>query len=87
MLRLRLNREPRRVGRQECKRRLFVLPFLGEIEVHAANQVPGGMAAFEELLHGELGYGQFGIEGRIWRRGERSLQALDERHGRIVQKA
>jgi hypothetical protein len=23
------------------------------------------MAAFEELLHGELGYGQFGIEGRI----------------------
>ena len=65
MLRLRFKRKPRRVGRQECKRRVFVLAVLGEIEVHAANQVPGGMAAFEELLHGELGYGQFGIEGRI----------------------
>jgi len=25
--------------------------------VHTANQVPGGMAAFEELLHGELAGG------------------------------
>ena len=29
MLRLRLDRKPRRVGRQECKRRVFVLPVLG----------------------------------------------------------
>jgi len=65
MLRLRLTRKPCRVGRQECKRRFFVPSVLGEIEVHAANEVPGGMGSFEELLHGELGCGQFSIEGRI----------------------
>jgi len=65
MLRLRLHREPGRVGRQECKRRVFVLPVLGKIEVYAAHEVPGGMATFEELLHREIGCSQFGIEGRI----------------------
>ncbi len=65
MLRPCLKRKPRRVGRQEGKRRVFVFAVLGEIEVDAAHEVPGGMAAFEKLLHGELGCRQFGIEGRI----------------------
>ena len=65
MLRLAFGRKPRRVGRQERERRLLVLAVLGEIEVHAADQVPGRMAALEELLHGEPGLGQLGIEGRV----------------------
>ena len=65
MLRLRLYGKPRCVGSQKRKRGVFVLPVLGEIEVDAANEVPGGMAAFEELLHGEVGRGQFDIEGRV----------------------
>ncbi len=28
-------------------------------------QIPGRMAALEELLHGQLGLQQFGIEGRV----------------------
>src|SRR5215472_7324115 len=65
MLRLRLKRKSRRVGRQECERRVLVLPILREIEVYPAHKVPGGMAAFEELLHCELSDSQFGVEGGI----------------------
>ena len=57
--------ERRCAGRQEGKRRVFVLSVLGEIEVDAANEVPGRMPTFEKLMHGELGCRQFGIEGRI----------------------
>ena len=65
MLGFGLSRKPCRVGRQERERGVLVLPVLGKIEMHAPDQVPGRMSAFEELLHGELGIGQLGIEGRI----------------------
>ena len=56
MLRLGLRRQPRRVGRQEGERRFLVLAVLGQIEMHAPDQVPGGIAALEELLNGEPGF-------------------------------
>ena len=65
MLRLGLGRKPRRVGCQERERGVLVLPVLGKIEMNAPHQVPGRMTALEELLHGELGLSQLGIEGRI----------------------
>ena len=65
MLGLGLGRQPRRVGRQEGERGVLVLAVLREIEMHAPDQVPGRMTALEELLHGELGWRQLGIEGRI----------------------
>ena len=65
MLGLGLSRKPRRVGRKKRERGVLVLPVLGEIEMHAPDQVPGRMTALEELLHGELGLRQLGIEGRI----------------------
>ena len=48
MLRLGLRRKPRRVGREEGERRFFVLAVFGEIEMHAPDQIPGGMAGLEE---------------------------------------
>ena len=39
MLGFGLSRKPRRVGRQERKRRDFILPVLGKIEMHAPDQV------------------------------------------------
>ncbi len=51
MLRLGRGREPRRVGRQKGERSLFVLPVLGEIEMHAPDQIPGGMTGLEEFLN------------------------------------
>ena len=65
MLRLGRRRKPRRVGRQKRERRLLVLPVFGQIEMHATDEVPGGLTALEELLHRQLGFAQFGIERRI----------------------
>ena len=65
MLRLGLGRKPCRVGRKECERGVLVLPVLGKVEMHASDQIPGRMTAFEELLHGELGLRQLGIESGI----------------------
>ena len=65
MLHLCLDRKPGRVGRQERERCVLILPVLGKVEVHAADQVPGGMATFKEFLCGEPGLGQLGVEGRI----------------------
>ena len=51
-----------------CKKRewgLLISPVLSKVEMHASNQVPGGMAAFEEFLHRELGFSAFGIKRRI----------------------
>ena len=63
MLRLAFGRKAGRVGRQKREWRILVPAVLGKIEVHAAHQVPGGMTALEELLNGEPGLGQLGIEG------------------------
>ena len=41
MLRPGLRRKPRRVGRHEGERRLRVAAVLGQVEMHAADQVPG----------------------------------------------
>ena len=86
MLRLGLRRQPRRVGGQEGERGLFVLAVLGEIEMHAPDQIPGGMTGFEEVLNSNAGFGQFNIEGRIHASPEigedRSRQVLRTGHGR-----
>ena len=83
MLRLGLRRKPGRVGREKRERRLLVLPVLREIEMHASNQVPGRMAALEELLHGELGFRQLGIEGCIHAR-QRSARTAAVRYSAPV---
>jgi hypothetical protein len=51
MLGLGRSRKSGRVSRKKRKRGVLVLPILCEVEMHAPNQVPGGMTAFEVLLH------------------------------------
>ena len=58
MLRLGLRREPRGVGRHEGERRPVVAAVLGEIEMHAADQVPGRVQALQEALEVGLRGGQ-----------------------------
>ena len=50
VLRARLCREPRGVGGEERERRPVVAAVLRQVEVHAADQVPGGVQALEEAL-------------------------------------
>ena len=89
MLRLGLRRKPGRIAREERKRGFLVLSVLGKIEMHAADQVPGRMAALEKLLHGELGLRELGIESRIHaapqvgqHRGGHIFRAGHRRNGR-----
>ena len=42
--------KPGRVGGEKCEGSLIIPAVFGEIEVHAANQVPRGVAALEEVL-------------------------------------
>src|SRR3954454_9944922 len=65
MLRLGLSGKPGGIGRQKRERGLLMSPVLSKVEVHPTNQVPGWLAAFEELLHGEFGLSPFGIERHI----------------------
>src|SRR3954453_5600292 len=65
MLRPGLRGKPCRKGCQERDRGLLISPVLSKVEMHTPNQVPGWMTAFEELLHGELGFSAFGIKRRI----------------------
>ena len=71
VLGLRLRRQPRRVRRQEGERRLLVPAVLGEVEVDAADQVPGRAPAREELLNRGLRLGQLHAERRVDRVPER----------------
>src|SRR3954449_8696604 len=65
MLRLGLSGQPGRISRKKREWSLFVPPVLRKVEMHPTNQVPGGMAAVEEVLHRELGFSEFDIERRI----------------------
>jgi hypothetical protein len=55
----------RRVGRQEGEGGVLILAIFGEVEMDTSHEIPGRMTALEELLQGQLGLRQFGIEGRI----------------------
>ena len=65
VLRPGLGRESRRIGREKREGCGFILPVLGEVEMHASHQVPGRMASLEEILHRELRLGALGIEGQV----------------------
>ena len=65
MLRARLSRETRCVGRNEREGRFFIGAVLGQIEMHAADEVPGGISPFQELLQRLLRIGEFGAASRI----------------------
>ena len=54
MLRATLRGQLRRVGRDERERRLCVGAVFGEIEVYAANEVPGRMACSQKFLERSL---------------------------------
>ena len=65
MLGLGFGRKPRCVGRKKRERGLLVLAVLCKVEMNTPHQIPGMMTALEKLLHCELGFSQFGIEGQI----------------------
>src|SRR2546422_1735451 len=65
MLGLGVCRQPGRVGREEREWRLLVLAILGEIEVHPTHEVPGRVAALEEVLNRASRLGQLGPERRV----------------------
>ncbi len=54
MLRFRLRGQTRRVGRQKSERRFGVFAILGQVEMDAADQIPGRILLFEEILNGAL---------------------------------
>ena len=65
MLRLALGRQARGVGGQEGERCVRVLAVFRQVEMHAADQVPGRVARFEEGLERQLGRCQFLVQGGI----------------------
>src|ERR1700751_4331945 len=65
MLSLCGGREPGGVGREKRERGFLVLSVLCEVEMDAANEVPGPVAAFEELLDGDCGLRKLRIERAI----------------------
>ena len=65
MLRLGAVRQPRGVGGEKSERGAGVLAVLGDVEVHAAHQVPCRIAALQELLHAAFGFGQLGVESCV----------------------
>ncbi|MEO7207221.1 MAG: hypothetical protein ABI145_10615 [Steroidobacteraceae bacterium] len=86
MLRARLSRETRCVGRNEREGRFFIGPVLGQIEMHAANEVPGWVPPFQELLQCLSRIGAFGATSRInllpKRREHLGIQVFPARHRR-----
>src|SRR6266404_8558595 len=86
MLRARLSRETRRVGRNEREGSLFIGPVLGQIEMHAADEVPGWIPSFQELLQRLLRIGAFAETSRIdllpKRREHVGIQVFPARHRR-----
>src|ERR1022692_16467 len=44
-------RKPVRVGCEKRERRLLILAVFGEIEMYSANEVPCGVATFQEVLN------------------------------------
>ena len=60
VLRPGLRRELRRVGRQKRERSLIISAVLGEIEVHAADEMPCRALTLEKVLDRPLRFGEFG---------------------------
>ena len=54
----RLGRQARRVGRHEGERLLGVAAVLGEVEMHAADQIPGWVQGIQEALQAGPGGGE-----------------------------
>ena len=65
-------REPGRVGRHEGERRLGIAAVLGEVEVHAPDQVPGRVQPLENRLQGGPGLRNGGGHGPASFRPERA---------------
>ena len=65
VLGLALLRQPGRVGGDKCERSCLVLAVLGQVEVHAADEVPGRIVAPQELLNVAPRFEQFGGECRV----------------------
>ncbi len=63
VLRLGLRREPRGVGRHEGERVVRVAAVFRQVEVHAADQVPGRVQRLEEVLQARFGRVEGGGEG------------------------
>ena len=62
VLRPGLRRELRRVGRQKRERSLIIPAVLGEIEVHAADEMPRRALTLEKVLDRRLRFGDARIE-------------------------
>ena len=65
MLGFGVRREPRGVGCEKSEGRLLVFAVFGKIEVHAADQVPRGIAALQEFLDRAFRLGQLDGESRV----------------------
>ena len=57
MLRFGFGREPSGIRGEKCERRIWILAVLGNIEMDAADQVPGRIPAFQKILHACFGFG------------------------------
>ena len=62
VLRFRMRRKASRVGREKGERRRLVAAVFGEIEMHAADEIPRGIPALEELLDGKPRLAEFRTE-------------------------
>src|ERR1700730_7486467 len=57
MLRLSVSRQASGISREKSKWGCVVLAVLGEVEVHAADKIPRGVAALQKLLDAALRFG------------------------------
>ena len=67
VLRSSAGRKPRCVGRKKSKRRFFIAAVFGEVEVHASDEIPRRILAFEEILERKLRFLMFNAKGGIER--------------------
>ena len=65
VLRVALGRQARGVGGQKGEGRFRVFAVFCQIEMHAADQVPGRMTRLEEILQQHPGGGQFMVQGCV----------------------
>jgi hypothetical protein len=63
MLSLGVRREPRRVRCQKGEWRSLVFAVFGQVEVHAPDQIPSGIAAFQKVLDGAFRLRQLDFKG------------------------
>ena len=79
MLGLGVRRQPRGVGGQKSERRIRIFAVLGQIEVHAADQVPRRVPALQEFLYPAFRLRQFDAECGVQflPEGAKDLRASD----------